>query len=48
LQAADAAYACQRWADAAAGFREALPALAGFPRDHQYYRDRLEDAERRA
>lgn len=48
LQAADAAYACQRWVDAAAGFREALPALAGFPRDHQYYRARLEDAERRA
>jgi hypothetical protein len=48
LQAADAAYACQRWADAAAGFREALPALAGFPRDHGYYRARLEDAERRA
>lgn len=48
LQAADAAYACQRWADAAAGFRESLPALAGFPRDHAYYRARLEDAERRA
>lgn len=47
LQAADAAYACQRWADAAAGFREALPALASFPRDHAYYRGRLEDAERR-
>jgi hypothetical protein len=47
LNAADAAYACQRWADAAAGFREALPALAGFPRDHAYYRARLEDAERR-
>ncbi|MDX2550085.1 helix-turn-helix transcriptional regulator [Streptomyces stelliscabiei] len=47
LQAADAAYACQRWADAAAGFREALPALTGFPRDHLYYRARLEDAERR-
>ncbi|WP_286260466.1 XRE family transcriptional regulator [Streptomyces graminofaciens] len=48
LQAADAAYACQRWADAAAGFREGLSALAGFPRDHAYYRARLEDAERRA
>jgi transcriptional regulator with XRE-family HTH domain len=47
LQAADAAYACQRWQDAAAGFREALPALAGFPRDHGYYLARLEDAERR-
>ncbi|MGW0586046.1 XRE family transcriptional regulator, partial [Streptomyces sp. NPDC002920] len=47
LQSADAAYACQRWTDAAAGFREALPALAGFPRDHAYYRARLEDAERR-
>lgn len=47
LQSADAAYACQRWADAAAGFREALPALAAYPRDHAYYRARLEDAERR-
>ncbi|MCI3246275.1 helix-turn-helix transcriptional regulator [Streptomyces spinosisporus] len=48
LQLADAAYACRAWADAAAGFREALPALAGFPRDQAYYRARLEDAERRA
>ncbi|MFE6282419.1 helix-turn-helix domain-containing protein [Streptomyces sp. NPDC057877] len=47
LQHADAAYACRSWADAAAGFREALPALEGFPRDHAYYRARLEDAERR-
>ncbi|WP_340382351.1 helix-turn-helix transcriptional regulator [Streptomyces sp. SS7] len=48
LQVADAAYACQRWQDAADGFRQALPALAGYPRDHAYYRARLEDAERRA
>jgi hypothetical protein len=48
LQVADAAYACQRWRDAADGFREALPALAGYPRDHAYYRARMEDAERRA
>ncbi|MFJ4682071.1 helix-turn-helix domain-containing protein [Streptomyces sp. NPDC088789] len=48
LQHADAAYACRRWADAAAGFRTALPELAGYPRDHAYYRARLEDAERRA
>ncbi|MFF8034937.1 helix-turn-helix domain-containing protein [Streptomyces sp. NPDC016626] len=48
LQHADAAYACHQWADAAAGFKEALPALAGYPRDHAYYRARLEDAERRA
>jgi len=48
LQEADAAYACQRWGEAAAGFREALPALARFPRDHAYYLARLEDAERRA
>lgn len=47
LQAADAAYACQLWADAAAEFREVLPALEGYPRDHAYYRARLEDAERR-
>jgi transcriptional regulator with XRE-family HTH domain len=48
LQLADAAYACRAWGDAAVLFREALPALAGFPRDHAYYRARLEDAERRA
>jgi transcriptional regulator with XRE-family HTH domain len=48
LQAADTAYACHRWGEAADGFREALPALARFPRDHAYYRARLEDAERRA
>ena len=48
LQLADAAYACHAWADAAEGFREALPALAGFPRDEMYYRARLEDAQRRA
>jgi len=47
LQHADAAYACRQWADAADGFREALPELAGYPRDHAYYRARLEDAERR-
>ena len=48
LQRADAAYACRAWADAVAGFRAALPALAGCPRDHAYYAGRLEDAERRA
>lgn len=48
LQLADAAYACRAWTDAADGFREALPALSGFPRDHAYYRARLEDAEQRA
>ena len=48
LQVADAAYACQKWADAARGFRKALPALAGFPRDYAYYLARLEDAEQRA
>ncbi|MDX3839064.1 helix-turn-helix domain-containing protein [Streptomyces europaeiscabiei] len=47
LQAADTAYACHRWGEAAEGFREALPALAGYPRDHAYYRARLEAAERR-
>uniref|UniRef100_UPI003D70A528 XRE family transcriptional regulator n=1 Tax=Streptomyces sp. bgisy153 TaxID=3413793 RepID=UPI003D70A528 len=48
LQHADAAYACRDWATAAAGMRAALPALEGYPRDHAYYRARLEDAERRA
>lgn len=48
VQVADAAYACRDWSDAAAGFREVLPALEGYPRDHAYYRARMEDAERRA
>ncbi|MFD9444932.1 helix-turn-helix domain-containing protein [Streptomyces sp. NPDC060001] len=48
LQTADTAYACHRWGEAAEGFKEALPGLAGFPRDYAYYRARLEDAERRA
>jgi transcriptional regulator with XRE-family HTH domain len=47
LQLADVAYACHAWADAAQGLREALPALEGYPRDHAYYRARLEDAQRR-
>lgn len=47
LQFADAAYACHAWADAAAGFRESLAALEGFPKDYAYYRARLEDAQRR-
>lgn len=47
LQAADAAAACHRWADAAAGFRDALPELEGYPRDRAHYQRRLEDAERR-
>lgn len=48
LQAADAAYACQKWGEAARGFREALPLLAGFPKDHAYYQARMDDALRRA
>jgi transcriptional regulator with XRE-family HTH domain len=48
LQVAEVAYACRDWSEAAAGFLEALPDLADFPRDHAYYRARLEDAERRA
>jgi transcriptional regulator with XRE-family HTH domain len=47
LQVAEVAYACRDWSGAAAGFIEALPELANFPRDHAYYRARLEDAERR-
>lgn len=46
LQAADAALACRDWATAASGFREVLPALAGYPRDRAHYQARLEDAER--
>lgn len=42
------AYACRDWAAAAAGIREVLDALADYPRDHAYYRDRLADAEQRA
>jgi hypothetical protein len=48
LGLADAAYACRDWAEAAAAFRDALPALEGYPRDRAYYQARLEDAERRA
>jgi transcriptional regulator with XRE-family HTH domain len=47
LQAADAAYACRRWADAAEGISEALPGLDGYPRDRAHYQARLEDAQRR-
>ena len=47
LLTADVAYACRDWSEAAAGFLEALPTLARFPRDHAYYRARLEDAEQR-
>ncbi|MFG2976316.1 helix-turn-helix domain-containing protein [Streptomyces sp. NPDC048331] len=47
LQAADAACARHDWADAAAGFREALPALAGYPRDAAHYRQRLDYAQQR-
>ncbi|WP_236241180.1 helix-turn-helix domain-containing protein [Streptomyces sp. CC228A] len=48
LQAADVAYACRDWATAAAGIRDVLDVLAEYPRDHAYYRARLEDAERRS
>lgn len=48
LQRADTAYACQQWRDAADGIREALPALAAYPRDQEYYRGVLREAERRA
>ncbi|MFE5591432.1 helix-turn-helix domain-containing protein [Streptomyces sp. NPDC056549] len=47
LQAAATAYACRHWADAVGGFREALPALTGYPRDFARYAERLADAERR-
>ncbi|WP_433357696.1 helix-turn-helix domain-containing protein (plasmid) [Microtetraspora malaysiensis] len=47
LHHADAAYAVRDWSTAAAGFREALPALADYPRDHEYYAARLEDARQR-
>lgn len=47
LLVADTAYACRQWALAAQGFDEALPQLAGYPRDYAYYRARKEDAERR-
>ncbi|MFG2899514.1 helix-turn-helix domain-containing protein [Streptomyces zaomyceticus] len=47
LQRAAVAYACRDWADAAAGFRDALPGLEGYPRDHAQYAARLVDAQRR-
>ncbi len=48
LQEADTAYACREWERAADGFRDALPQLVGYPRDHEHYSARLEDAEQRA
>lgn len=48
LHLADTAYACRDWQTAADLFRSALPDLAGYPRDHAHYQQRLEDAERRA
>ena len=48
LHTADVAYACRQWERAADLFQQALPALEGFPRDHAYYRSRMEDAQRRA
>jgi transcriptional regulator with XRE-family HTH domain len=47
LQEAEAAYACRDWERAADGLREALPQLVGYPRDHEHYSARLEDAEQR-
>ncbi|WP_263167434.1 helix-turn-helix domain-containing protein [Streptomyces sp. SCSIO ZS0520] len=47
LQVADIAFACRDWAAAAEGFRQALPGLVGYPRDHAYYQARMEDARRR-
>ncbi|GGZ62939.1 hypothetical protein GCM10010387_65390 [Streptomyces inusitatus] len=48
LHAADTAYACHRWQEAAAGISEVLPGLEGYPRDHAHYRSRMEDALRRS
>lgn len=47
-QAAEASYACRECGDAVAGLRKALPGLAAYPRDHDYYAAKLTDAERRA
>ncbi|MCM2390210.1 hypothetical protein [Streptomyces albipurpureus] len=48
LHRADTAYACHRWQEAATGFEESLPGLAGFPRDQAHYQGLLTDAQRRA
>ncbi|GGQ15906.1 hypothetical protein GCM10010140_52760 [Streptosporangium pseudovulgare] len=48
LHLADVAYAVRDWQAAAEGFREAIPELAGYPKDQEYYQMRLADAERRA
>jgi len=47
LNRADVAYASRAWRKAADGYREALSSLADFPKDHDYYAERLRDAERR-
>lgn len=48
LQLAEVAYVRRDFTAAAEGFRQSLPALAGYPRDRAYYQTRMEDAERRA
>ncbi len=48
LHLADAAYAVRDWQAAAEGFREGLAGLGQYPRDQEYYRARLADAEQRA
>ncbi|MET9088156.1 helix-turn-helix transcriptional regulator [Streptomyces sp. NPDC004237] len=48
LQRADVAYACRAWSEAASVYRDALPALAGYPRDYDTYKRRLDDAQQRA
>ncbi|XUZ24761.1 helix-turn-helix domain-containing protein [Streptomyces sp. RMIT01] len=47
LDMATTAAACRDWQHAVDGYTEALPALAGYPRDHAYYQAKLADAQRR-
>jgi len=43
----EAAHASRDWSTAADALREGLGELEGFPRDQEFYRERLEDARRR-
>ncbi len=43
----EAAHASRDWSTAESALREGLAELEGFPRDHEFYRSRMEDARRR-
>ncbi len=44
----EAAHAARDWSTAVSAFQESLEELEGYPRDHAYYTEQLEDARSRA